>query len=402
MKQEQGFVSLFTVIFFMMMITIITIGFLRIMGVEQRQALDSDLSASALVSAEAGLEDGKRAIIKYNSLGSSDPNRATWRDTLNSTACNALLKNNTTKNALQLTPVDPSNPTDVLIGQSALNQAYTCLTINLSSPDYISHSSAGKSEFIPVKHEPGRTVDQVKIYWHLLSTAVGNDGDGVPGGYAPDQSLPPVTGNGGLNWTDNRYPAYLRVQVYGAPKNRPFNRDDIDARTHTVYLAPNGSGFNESTPIPLDTVDPRGLDQSKIGVQGIACKPIDFANPGSAPLGSYACAATLALPSDPALRESDNNYFVRITPLYGATHFKLELRNGADNSVVNFSEVQPIIDSTGKAKDVFRRVQARVRIDQPSDMPEYVVESVNDICKDMMITDRNTNGYYVNNCPVLP
>jgi hypothetical protein len=402
MKREQGFVSLFSVIFFMMMITVITIGFLRIMGVEQRQSVDNDLSASALVSAEAGLEDGKRAIIKYNSLSAGDPNKTAWSDALSSPVCNALLKNTTTKNALQLQPVNPSNPTDVLIGQPTLNQAYTCLTVNLNSPDYISHSTAGKSEFIPIRYEAGKSFDQVKIYWHLLSTAVGSDGDGVPGSYAPIQSLPPVTGNGGANWTDNRYPAYLRVQIYGVPNNRPFTRSDIDDRTHTVYLAPNDSGVNENTPIFMDQVDPRGLDQAKVGVQGIACKPINFANPGSAPLGSYACAATLVLSGDPNLRNSNNSYFARVTPLYGATHFKLELRNSIDNSVVNFNGVQPIIDSTGRAKDVFRRVQARVRSDQTSDLPEYVVESVNDICKDMMITDNNTNGYSVNNCPILP
>ena len=48
-KDERGFVSLFTVIFFMLLITIITVGFLRLMAAEQRQALSS---AHALVSAQ--------------------------------------------------------------------------------------------------------------------------------------------------------------------------------------------------------------------------------------------------------------------------------------------------------------------------------------------------------------
>ena len=396
MERQQGFVSLFTVMFFMILITIITVGFLRITGLEQQQATDNNLSSSALSAAEAGLEDGKRAILKYSTLTAGSPEKAYWQGVLNSPICNQINKDTTTRSALGLRA-------DGQIGQSSLSQFYTCLTFNLNSPDYISHNGAGKSEFVPLRHEVGKSFDQVKVSWHLLSSSVGDTGDGVPGSYAPNTLLPPVTGSGSQqNWTNNQYPAYLRVQVYGVPNNKPFTRGDIDARTHTVFLVPNAIGISENTPIALDTADPRGIDQSKAGVQGIACKPINFGIPSSAPIGSYACAATLALPSDPLLNTTLNDYYARITPLYGATHFKLELQKSG-SGVVNFSEVQPTIDSTGKTKDAFRRIQVRVRLDSPTNTPEYVVESVSDICKDMKITDRaDAGGYYVNNCPAIP
>lgn len=372
----------------MMLISIITIGFLRIMSLEQRQALDNDLSASALTAAESGVEDAKRAIIKYNTLNPTSLDKTHWRTVLSSSSCNAIFTDTAISAALNLN-------TSGLVGQPSLNQYYTCLTVNLNSPDYISHANPGKSEFIPLRPAGGSDFDQIKVSWHLLSNSIGNDGDGIPGGYPPNQLLPPVTG-GATSWTNGQYPAYLRAEIFGYP-NGSFNRSDIDNRTHSVFLVPNAPGtagaVNETTSIHMDTIDPRGIDQGKPGVQGVQCKLLT-----PPPVGSYACVATLELPSDPALRGVNNNYYLRLTPIYGVTHFKVELQKSG-TGIINFSEVQPIIDSTGKANDVFRRIQTRVKLTGSGLLPEYSVESVNDICKDMKISD---GSYYQNNCPALP
>lgn len=381
---ENGFVSLFSVLFFMMLITIITIGFLRVIGVEQRQALDKDLSNGALTTAETGVEEAKRALIKYASLDPNSSDKGHWRSVFNSGGCNALFSDNLIRNTLNLNPSGQ-------VGQTALNQFTTCLTINLSSADYESHNSAGKSEFIPLKHDPSQTFDQIRVSWHLLSNSVGTDGDGVPADYPPDSLLPPVTGNNGDNWTNNGFPAYMRVELYGYP-NGTFSRSDIDNRTHSLVLVPGTTGVTANTPIALDTIDPRGIDQFKPGAQSVICQSLN--NP---PIGSYACTATLQLPADPSLRGNNNNYFLRVTPLYGSVHFKVEMLKSG--SVINFNEVQPTIDSTGRVKDVFRRVQTRVRLDLSGNVPEYSAETVNDICKDMKVSD---GSYYQNNCANLP
>src|SRR6266496_6576946 len=100
--KERGFVSLFTVIFFMLLITIITVGFWRIMAIEQRQSLDNDLTASANAAAQSGIEDAKRAIIKYNSLSNGDPLKAQLEAALTSSECDALTGNNSIRTALNL------------------------------------------------------------------------------------------------------------------------------------------------------------------------------------------------------------------------------------------------------------------------------------------------------------
>ena len=385
-SDERGFVSLFTVIFFMLLVTIITIGFLRIMAAEQRQALDNDLTASAEAAAQSGIEDAKRAILKYNSLPSGDPLKAQLQTALTSSQCDALFTNASVRAALSL------NNTGSINNQAGLNEYYTCLSVNLNTPDYIGSASAGKSEFVPLVPENGNKVDKISISWHLASQTVGKDGDGEPNNYAPGVLLPPVTG-GANSWSTQGYPAYLRVELYGYP-NGNFNRDKMDVLSRSVFLVPNSSSnagaISSTTPINMATVDPRGFEQNKTDLVGIKCS----GTPPSIPTGSYACSATLQL--DNGQPSTSNTYFLRVTPLYGSTHFRVQMIN-SPSTVVNFSGVEPVVDSTGRASDVFRRVQSRIRLDNVSNLPEYAAESAGDICKNMQVSD---GSYYQGNvCP---
>lgn len=384
-SDERGFVSLFTVIFFMLLITIITVGFLRIMAAEQRQALDNDLTASAEAAAQSGVEDAKRAILKYQSLPDGDPLKAQLLSALTSNECDALFSNASITAALNI-----SN-TGTINSQPGLDQYYTCLSVNLNTPDYVGRASAGQSEFIPLIPQNGDRYDEVVIQWHLTSQTIGNDGDGQPANYAPALSLPPVTG-GASSWAARGYPAYMRVELYGYP-NGNFTRSGIDSLSRSVFLVPNASSnaaaVPSSTAINMGTIDPRGMNQNKTNLIGVRCS----GTPPNVPLGTYACTARLAL--DNGQPSTSNTYYIRVTPLYGSAHFRLQMVRGGN--AINFSGVEPMIDSTGRASDVFRRIQTRVRPDNLSNLPEYAAESAGDICKTMQVSD---GSYYQGNiCP---
>jgi len=381
-KQQAGFVSLFTVIFFTLLITVITVSFLGVVITEQQQSLNNDLTASALNAAESGIEDAKRVILAYFNMPNGTT-KTTLFSALTSSQCNALSSDPTAQS------LGVSNNGSVT-GQANLNQYYTCLTVNLFSPNYTANSSAGKSVFIPLVGQSN--YNQLVVSWHLVSNTVGKDGDGRPGKYVSSPTvLPQVTGNGS-SWSANGYPAYLRVELYGYPTGN-FARSDISDRTRSLFLVPSVVGAN--TAIKLDAADPlpHQFDTDKSALQPIQCS----ATPATVAVGTYACTAAISLPGAASFNTANNSYFLRVTPLYGPTHFSVALRDGNSGNSVNFNGVQPIIDVTGKAGDVYRRVQARVVLGNIANLPEYAAESAGDICKNMVISD----GKYFqpNNCP---
>lgn len=386
-RQEAGFVSLFTVIFFMMLITVLTVGFLRIMGIEQKQSTDNDLSASALAAADSGIEDGKRIILKYTQMADTDPNKAVLRTAMNSTNCGALSATPYLQSQLNI------DPAGNIVGNPALNQYYTCLNIQLNTDDYTSHSAAGASKYIPLRTTNNAQFARFKVSWHLLSDTIDDNGDGKINGYSPAPVLPPVVnvnGNPSNSWSSYKYPAFLRLQVYGYPAGNLI-RTDLDNRSRSLFLIPSNIGADSTTALVPFNGDVRGMSQNKTILNQVRCDP-DHAS--DAKEGSYACSAIMEMPTGGGLNGANNTYFLRVTPLYGQTHFKIEPLDGS-NSPIQFSEVQPIIDTTGRAADVFRRIQARVQLNPASDFPEFVVESADDICKTIRVT--NDPAHYLPN-----
>ncbi|HVI69616.1 MAG TPA: hypothetical protein VM581_04110, partial [Magnetospirillaceae bacterium] len=324
-RKQDGFVSLFSTIFFMLLITVITLGFIQITATEQQQALNNDLSASALASAQSGVEDGKRAIIKYFSL-TNPVDKATYYSQMtapNASSCTAITSS-------QIGTDLGLSASGNVVNNSQINQSYTCLSVNLNSPDFLGESSAGKSQLVPLK-TAGNTFQQVKVSWHLLSTAVGTDGDGLPGatpGTAPYYAAGPLLYpaiNGAipaLGWNKLGYPAYLRVQLYGYPSSGSFDRAALTQRSRSVLLAPTQSGTLPTTPINFGVADPNPgtFGTAELSPQTIQCDPSPASN-----VGGYACTALLELPTGATFASTANTYFLRITPIYGATHFRVAM-----------------------------------------------------------------------------
>src|SRR6476661_5069543 len=71
-QDQRGFVSIFTVLMFAILMSVVLVGFVRLMIDEQQQTLQDDLSKSAYNSAQAGIEDAKRAMMWCYRLPASD------------------------------------------------------------------------------------------------------------------------------------------------------------------------------------------------------------------------------------------------------------------------------------------------------------------------------------------
>ncbi|MET0979992.1 MAG: hypothetical protein ABWX90_01915, partial [Candidatus Saccharimonadales bacterium] len=195
----------------------------------------------------------------------------------------------------------------------------------------------------------------------------------------------------GTQW-DINYPALLRTQLMQT--GGTFKLSDFDdsqpgnrGNANTLFLYPALSG--------LATMD-FGID----GRRSPSNEPQRARCVASFTL-EYACSVTINLPAPIDGAVANRNAFLRLSALYNGAHYKVELLNGG--TVVPFDNVQPEVDSTGRANDMFRRVKTRIEFNSDFIYPEAAVDIGNDLCKNFVITDKDpgpgdTFGYNSPTC----
>ncbi len=373
---QRGAVSLFVVIFAALLMTVVTVGFIQLMIQEQQQATTNDLSQSAYDSAQAGVEDAKRLLL----LDQACRNNAA-ASTINCTAItNALTpvagQNETTCDTLVKAGLVGQTNNETIIQQndsdnaSKLNQAYTCVKIGINTPDYKNSLSLNQSNIVPIIGVGN--FDSVEINWFSkddLSSTSSNPTLTFPT-TGPDVSLPPV----GDKWATTS-PALLRAQLIqtgSSFKLSDFDGTDTDSNAKTLFLYPSITG---------STSQDFALDARRAGTdapQLTKCNS-DFS------AGQYACTTTIKLPNPVGGNANNRTAFLRLSALYNGAHYSIRLKSGA--SYINFNRVQPEVDSTGRANDIFRRVQARVELKGDFTYPEAAIDLAGNLCKDFTITD---------------
>lgn len=372
-NSQSGVVSIFTVIFFMIFISIIVVGFIKVVTDEQRQATDNDLSSSALASAQSGAEDGKRILLYCNAQ--SGPTKATCDAALASTACDAVTSRNTLTGPLDI-DVDRANGRQegIVSTNPAYEQRYTCMTIatKTNSVEDIAVEN-GTSELIPLSGVGN--FDTVQFSWH----ATADDRDKKPTVFVSGNLLPSQP-----DWKDassgDRYPAAMRLEFIAYQKNA-LKLDNLDNDSRTLLLLP-GRNSSPSVGTIAVSADTRTVDPND---RVIAAAPI-LAR--CDPLKQYACTMAVSLSGLPST--ASHSYFLRVSAIYGSAYIKAELKN--NGSIVQFDGVQPVIDVTGRANDVFRRIQTRVQYESQYFLPQYALESGARICKNMLVTDQNATS----------
>lgn len=374
-SREKGAVSLFVVIFAALLMTILTVSFIQIMLRDQQQATTSDLSQSAYDSALAGVEDAKRVLLlnqECQSGGNSSlcdevSQALTPVGTTNETACDTIARSGLVGQTNGETLIQTTT------GDTQLDQAYTCVKITMNTDEYKGELTAGQSTVIPLRGVG--QFDTVELSWFSredLSNPNNPQAD-IPG--TASVKLPPAG-----SWGEDA-PAMMRAQMIqtgGSFSLDQFNdAQDNRSNANTLFLFPKDAGaqdldfFSDTRRSPLNAPRP------------VLCEP-DLATE------EYACTTTLRLPAPIDGNTASRNAYLHLGALYNNAHFQIKLLQGSNP--VRFDNVQPIVDSTGRANDAFRRVQARVQLSTDYTYPEAVIDLEGDLCKNFTITDQDS-GY---------
>lgn len=384
MKRQQGAVSLFIVIFAAMLMTILTVSFVRIMTHEQLQATNNDLSQSAYDSALAGVEDAKRALVACQ----SGDTRVC--DVIDKKSCMSLydagvVPVKSTSDGNQEMPVQTLKTDDT---DAQLDQAYTCVKVSRVTDDYVGQLSGGQSKVVPLKGVS--EFDTVQLSWFqyddFKSTKASSDQAlsyfSSTSACAP-YCLPSMTSG---SWPQNS-PPLMRAQVMQYDGTAGFSLDDLNSGTNasTMFLYPLGGSPTEAS-----------YDFTAVGRrQQTAPYPVYCAKQLSA--GGYACTAKLKLPSLGKDADPNRVAYLRLTSLYNQTHYQITLFNNG-SSPVQINGEQPIVDSTARANDVFRRVESRVEMASDFPYPDAAVDVTGSLCKNFVVTNDPAVAASSNQC----
>jgi len=333
-KQQAGVVSMITVIFLSVILLVLTTSFIQLTINEQRESIDNDLTTRAYYAAESGVQDAITAI-----------------------------SNITPTNPLQYpTECAPEGSGVLSDAANGLDTEYTCQLIDLSPINYQAKLDKYKSEFFKLDGG-GPNIDSVLVSWHIN----GHDDSGD------------VTRRSSFNlpseadWTAGHFPALMRVQIVTVPTTvaDTVNRDTIE--NFVVFLNPEDLATGSVSGI----VNSAALDSKLVRV---LCD-----NPASTADGEYICNYTLT-----GLADGTHDYYIRVQALYDSTSIQIVAKSGG--VAVELQNAQAIVDVTGRAADVFRRVEDRVNLSPDDLWPDYVIMTAEEICKNFTITDVVDDG----------
>ncbi len=326
---ERGMVSITVTVIIMLIITITVLSFAQIIRREQRQALDNQLSSQAFYAAESGI-NAARTYIQDKWIANGEVPK-------DKTICNS----GTT---------DPDYPTTQLpmAINSETSTSISCLLVSGSpkSLKYDLSPSAGSKVF-PIDAD-GTTIKSLEVSW-TPSTADAPR-TGCSSSTSAPAALPAATA-----WPCKGY-GLIRIDLVPASD---LSRSAMMQGMFTAFINPARDISNTQTVAYTKGSNVLG----------------GSANQGARPVASCSdeqCTITVT-------GMSATKYYARVSTLYRETSLSVVAKG--DSGDLKLVGAQVLIDATGRAQDVLRRVQVRVPLAGDGLHPDYGIQSTDSMCK---------------------
>lgn len=329
-KDQSGLASLVIAILIIIILTTMITGFLQIIGHEQRRSLDRQLGSQAFYAAESGVNDASKAITNGYKADKTDckPYTVSGYPAELSGTSNNLTTNN--------------------------NVRYTCLLID---------QTPGSLEYNPVNTEHGSTfvaesvtgfLDSLNFSWQDSS------------GSTKFRTTPAATGSdfptkSSWNGGGTIGTGILRVDLL--PINTSStSRADIVKNTRTYFFYPS---TNPAAPNTVDYL----ASQSGAVVNGHCAS-------SASPRYCNVTISNINASNLPGITAS--KVYVRMRAIYNPVN--VTVNAFSLGNAVSIRGAQILVDSTGRAADVSRRIQVRIP-QQNIDLPDFTIASMDTLCK---------------------
>ena len=315
-QNEEGFASLVISLILIVVLALMTVGFAQLARREQRDALNKQLANQAYFAAESGINDTIKALPTLQ----TDP-------TVNANQC--------------LTSAQLGGVASTL---GAVNQgtSYTCVLANLTPDSLVKDPLSADTGWNTIFSTSGKNpLDKLTINWSSLAGKAPRPGSGTS-----------LDTSGAWN-----SPAVLQFSL--TPLAAGFmNRDALISDTYTAYLYPSHTGSGTTT-YSVNADAP--IVNAKSCNTGICS--VTISNIGLSP-GSVA----------------GEKYILHIFDFYDDSSVSVTKARSTTGGSLDFLNSQVQIDSTGKAQEVLKRIQAVVPLNLTNTLPNNGIE-VQNICK---------------------
>lgn len=361
-NREQGVVSILSVMFFIILMSIIAVSFLRIVTDEQTQVIDDDLSKSALASAQSGVEDAKRALL-YCRATPSDPDCAN----LTNQTCPGVFSDTHFHTQLGLNAVGDGS---IRVGDTTNNnnQRYTCVTISTETAGYEGASNQEAIEMIPLRSLSA--FNEIRFSWSAV-----NEDPGSPTPVPTAAQVPLGSNPRKPRWENPAGVGYLavpRLQIFNFDRTQSLSamRDNSAGLYLYPYTGTGQSVIPAPAPAPPMAISPTALANKHVTVN------CDLTPATSA----YRCEATIRI----VPLNGNQEYYLAVKSVYGPSAYYVELLQ--DGNPVLLNNVQPEVDSTGASANVYKRIISKVAYHTDDPISTNVLEAGGGVCKDFSVT----------------
>lgn len=343
-NNHRGMASIIIVAILVILLTLTSLGFAKLMDRSVNNSLTKQLNSSANYAAQTGLNDVLGLIQK----------KLIKKEDTTATKCDDLIKKGGDLEGVNIIDLSSGTRYDcALVNPTPNNLAYQQVPPNRAQIVKLTTCSASPCSYVPA--------DKLMFSWQSSDRT--------------KNQFPASTTNliNEFDWNSSNYASILRLTLYPIPLGGSLT--DTQANSKTFFLLP-GASSNPQT-IPYATPDG--------SVVRASCDNANHNRPigGFGGTADYDCAILITALSGPNV----HHYYAVLTPVYGQTDIKIKAYGVFFNSLA-FANVQSVIDVTGKSNGLYRRLQARANISGGSSVdpidnaiPDMALRTAKDICK---------------------